>query len=65
MRKIRYVLIVLLFVSLLLLLVPGCGNKKVVTKSDDTEGRPERVTGYEAMQYCEPAADKWEKENWV
>ncbi|MCJ7744829.1 MAG: hypothetical protein MUP40_00880 [Actinobacteria bacterium] len=49
----------------MLLMLPGCGKKKVVTRSDDTEGRPEWVTAYEAMQYCKPAADKWEKRNWV
>ena len=65
MRKIRYTAVLLLCFSLLLLVVSGCGKKKSVTTSDDTEGRPERVTAYEAMQYCKPAADKWEKQNWV
>ena len=65
MRKIRYIAVVFLCISLLLLMLPGCGKKKVVTRSDDTEGRPEWVTAYEAMEYCKPAADKWEKRNWV
>src|SRR5450756_2501568 len=65
MRKIRHIAVVFLCISLLLLMLPGCGKKKVVTRSDDTEGRPEWVTAYEAMQYCKPAADKWEKQNWV
>ena len=64
MRKVRYIAVALLCLSLLPL-VTGCGKKKVVTKSDDTKGRPEWVTAYEAMQFCKPAADKWEKQNWV
>ena len=59
MRKFRYIAIVLAFL-LLVPLVTGCGKKKVVTKPDDTRGRPEWVTAYEAMQFCKPAADKWE-----
>ena len=65
MRKFRYSAVVLLCFSLLLPAMSGCGGKKVVNKSNDTEGRPEWVTAYEAMQFCKPAADKWEKQNWV
>jgi hypothetical protein len=65
MRKKIYIAVALLCLSPLLLVISGCGKRKVATRSDDTEGRPQSVTAYEAMQYCKPAADKWEGQNWV
>jgi hypothetical protein len=64
MGKSRYVAIAIVCLFLLPP-VTGCGRMKTVTNSDDTNGRPERVTAYEAMQFCKPAADKWEIQNWV
>jgi hypothetical protein len=44
--------------------LPGCG-KKDDTTFDPTEGRPESVTAYEAVQFTKPAADKWQSNNWM
>jgi hypothetical protein len=55
--------VTLLAVLVLVFALPGCGEKE--TTSDSTEGRPERVTAYEAVQYAGPKADKWQSENWV
>jgi hypothetical protein len=45
-------------------ILPGCG-KKDETTVDPTEGRPESVTAYEAVQFTKPAADKWQSSNWM
>jgi hypothetical protein len=45
-------------------LLAGCGGSTKTTP-DGTEGRPESVTAFEAVQYCQPAADKWEPDNWM
>lgn len=45
--------------------IVGCGDDGDENKRTDTEGRPESVTAYEAVQYTKPAADKWQDENWM
>ena len=47
------------------LLAQGCGKKTDKSSGDDTKGRPESVTAYDAVQYTKPAADKWYDENWM
>ncbi len=47
------------------LFAAGCGAKKTGLPADDTSGRPESVTAYEAIQYTKPAADKWQSNNWA
>lgn len=63
MLKKSVVVVVVLAVLALVFTLPGCGKKE--TTSDSTEGRPEKVTAYEAVQYTRPKADKWQSENWV
>lgn len=46
-------------------LLAGCGTKKENGDSTTTKVGPEKVTAYEAVQYCKPAADKWEEQNWM
>lgn len=48
------------------LLLPGCGKKQeeTTTTTEKVVG-PELITAYEAMQYCKPAADRWQENNWV
>jgi len=54
-----------LSIILLSVFLPGCGKKQTVTEGTDTEGRPQKVTAYEAVQYCKPAANKWQSNNWM
>ena len=54
-----------LLVFPILLLAQGCGKKTEKPPNDDTKGRPESVTAYDAVQYTKPAANKWYSENWV
>lgn len=49
----------------LVLLSGGCGGDGSEKPADDTEGRPERVTAYQAVQYTKKAADKWQSKNWA
>jgi hypothetical protein len=47
------------------LLAQGCGKSSERPSGDDTRGRPESVTAYDAVQYTKPAADKWYDLNWL
>ncbi|HEY5527106.1 MAG TPA: hypothetical protein VIK02_05965 [Candidatus Anoxymicrobiaceae bacterium] len=66
MRKSRaFIIVSLVAIAVTLAFVlPGCG-KKDTSASDPTEGRPESVTAYEAVQYTKPAASKWQANNWM
>ncbi len=65
-KRIAAPLALLVVLSLgLALLAAGCGGDGSATLPDDTEGRPEKVTAYEAVQYTRPAADKWQDKNWM
>jgi len=46
------------------LVIAGCGGE-AEDESGATQDRPESVTAYQAVQYTEAAADKWQKKNWV
>ena len=48
-----------------LLFIQGCGKKTKQSSGDNTQGRPESVTAYDAVQYTKPAANKWYSENWM
>lgn len=63
-RAIRVVAAVAFFALVLPFVVTGCGKKSDGTDGNGTEGRPEWVTAYEALQFCTPAANKWEAKNW-
>jgi len=65
MRKSRAALAVVICVAILVLTVPGCGDDNGETNSNGTEGRPESVTVFEAVEYTKPAADKWQENNWM
>ena len=43
----------------------GCGGDSDDVVIDDTGGRPEKVTAYDAVGYTRPAADKWQDKNWM
>lgn len=45
-------------------LAAGCGGNAEEV-ADPTEGRPESVTAFEAVEYTQPAADKWQSKNWM
>jgi len=62
MRRKVFIAAVLILVIVLAAL-PGCGSK--TASSSDTSGKPEAVTGFEAMQYTKPVASKWQSDNWV
>jgi hypothetical protein len=62
MRRKVFIAAVLILVIVLAAL-PGCGSK--TASSSDTSGKPEAVTGFEAMQYTKPVASKWQGDNWV
>ncbi|MBU1672230.1 MAG: hypothetical protein KKF41_13420 [Actinobacteria bacterium] len=57
------VIVLLLGLVALAFWLPGCGKEE--TGLDTTEGRPERVTAYDAVQYTKPKADNWQSENWA
>jgi hypothetical protein len=57
--------IVVLLMIPVLLLVQGCGQKEETTQVDDTQGRPESVTAFEAVEYTKPAAKKWYEDSWT
>jgi hypothetical protein len=68
MRTKKALAMVSLGVVLLLaaaLAVQGCGKKGGTATDDQTQGRPESVTAYEAVGFTKPAASKWESENWM
>jgi len=48
-----------------LLFIQGCGKTTKQSSGDNTQGRPESVTAYDAVQYTKPAAKKWYSENWM
>ncbi len=54
-----------LIVALAALALPGCGKEVEVTQADDTGGRPEAVSAYEAVRFTRPAADRWQDQNWM
>ncbi len=57
---IKYFLVCIIAVTVIFPLW-GCGGGKISEK----EERPESVTAFQAVEYTEPAADKWQKKNWV
>lgn len=66
MRKNRVVVafcILAVFLATAVVLA-GCGGKDT-TSTDLTQGRPESVTAFEARQFTQPAADKWQPNNWM
>jgi len=65
MRVTRVVLISVLCVLLALVMASGCGSNKKDVVTDETGGRPEAVTAYEAAKYTKAAANKWQSKNWV
>lgn len=62
LKAVAFCILLALPVSLFAL---GCGGGNGDSAGDDTEGRPESVTAYEAVQYTKPAADKWYEPNWM
>lgn len=56
---------IIISVALVILVLAGCGEEKDDATNNGTEGRPERVTAYEAVEYTKPAADKWQQKNWM
>ena len=65
MTRNRVAILAVVCIALLVLAVPGCGDDNGETNNDPTEGRPESVTAFEAVEYTRPAADKWREENWM
>ena len=49
--------------ALIVALAAGCAGKS--DSRDESGGRPESVTAYQAVQFTKPAADKWESSNWM
>jgi hypothetical protein len=67
MRKSRTIIVLSIMCAALItaaVVLPGCGKKTDET-FDPTEGRPESVTAYEAVQFTKPAGDKWQSNNWM
>lgn len=65
MRKLQPMTALLLVLAVMVVLfAAGCGGA-AEDEVDEAAGRPESVTAYEAVQYTRPAADKWQKNNWV
>ena len=54
-----------LVVALAALGLQGCGKDSEVNPVDDTGGRPEKVTAYDAVRFTQPAADRWQDQNWM
>lgn len=64
-RKYLQVLVALAAVALLTAAIAGCGGKAAEGENDPTEGRPESVTAFEAVEYTQAAADRWQAKNWM
>ena len=48
------------------IVLPGCAKKQDAAQAtSDTQGRPTRVTAYEVVGFCKPAANKWQDSNWM
>lgn len=58
-------IVVTLCVTGLFLLFPGCGGNNDGGSNNGQNGRPEFVTAYQAAEYTQAKATKWQKENWV
>jgi hypothetical protein len=63
-RRSFVVLFTLVAVCALAIAAVGCGGGST-TPTDPTGGRPKSVSAYEAAQYTQPAADKWQSTNWM
>lgn len=66
----RWRIATILMVALLcfigiILAFPGCGDGDDGTTNDGENGRPEFVTAYQAVEFTQPKATHWQKENWV
>ncbi|MDD5448613.1 MAG: hypothetical protein PHO53_05555 [Actinomycetota bacterium] len=59
----RFCFLITFLLVLSATLAVGCGEKEEV--GNESEGRPEYVTAYQACQFTKPAANKWQKKNWV